>query len=153
MRKILGLTLALAFFTGCATISEGPSQMVTIRASDGANLNAIIETKSQVGWFGSGVVQTAVVTLPATVAIGRSDGARVRILAKDNPGYRNTEFVIEGKESVGPWYWGNIALLIFTGLGGSAGITTTDPLSGSMWQYSNPNFSVPVMKTTDKESK
>lgn len=137
---LLGVFVAAMLFSGCATISDGPSQMVTIRASDDANLVAIVETKGQVGWFGGGFIQTSVVTLPATVSIGRNDGARVRILAKDNPGYKSTEFVIKGKESINPWYFGN---LIF---GGAYGITTTDPLSGSMWKYSNPNFVVPVTK-------
>ena len=143
---LLSAFVIAILLSGCATISDGPAQMVTIRASDGGNLHAIVETKSQVGWFGSGFIQTSVVTLPATVAIGRSDGARVRILAKDNPGYKDTEFVIKGKESINPWYYGNVAVFLLGGIGGLVGTTTIDPLSGSMWQYSNENFVVPVAK-------
>ena len=139
MRKILGLTLILAFFTGCATISDGPSQMVTIRASDDAKVQAVVETTGG-SWFGGGASTQNVVVLPATVSISRSGGATVRILAKDNPGYKDTEYVIKGKAGLNPWYVANI---IF---GGLYGTTTTDPLSGAMWKYGNPNFVVPVEK-------
>lgn len=137
--------VAAMLFSGCATISDGPSQIVTIKASDDANLNAIIETTS--GWFPSSTAQTTNVRLPATIAVSRSSGARVKILAKDNLGYQDTEFVIQGKAGLNLWYFGNILF------GGLYGTTTTDPWSGAMWKYSNPNFVVPVVKTTGKESK
>lgn len=42
MRKILGLTLALAFFTGCATISNQMSQRVAIGTNTGDAVTADI---------------------------------------------------------------------------------------------------------------
>ncbi len=142
IQKLAIAAAATLFFSGCATISEGPSQMVTIRASDDSNVNATIETKSQTDMFGNGFIQSSVVTLPTTVAISRKDGARIKISTKDNPDYENTEYVIAGRQNINPWYFGNIFLLPYMELG----TTTTDPMSGAMWKYANPNFVVPVKK-------
>lgn len=142
LQKLAIAAAATLFLSGCATISSGPSQIVTIRASDDSNINATIETKSQTDMFGNGFTQSSVVTLPVTVAIGRKDGAIVRILTKNNPDYENTEYVIAGRQSINPWYFGNIFLFFYMELG----TTTTDPMSGAMWKYANPNFVVPVKK-------
>lgn len=130
MRKILGLTLALALFTGCATISNQPSQRVAISTNTGESATADINGEK--------------VMLPASVKISRSNDTLVRILPVDNPGYEATQIVITGKQELSMWFWGNI---IFGGLLGS----TTDAVTGSMWQYSNPNFVVPVKKVEKKK--
>ncbi len=129
MRKILGLTLILAFFTGCATISNNPHQRVAIGTNTGESVTADINGQK--------------VMLPASVEISRSSDTLVRILPVDNPGYETTQLVITGKQELSAWFWGNI---IFGGLLGS----TTDVVTGSMWQYSNPNFVVPVKKVGSK---
>ena len=129
MRKILGLTLILAFFTGCATISNQFSQKVAIGTNTGDAVTADINGKK--------------VMLPATVTISRSKDTVVKILPVDNPGYEATQLVIVGKQNLSMWFWGNIIT------GGTVG-STTDWLTGGMWYYSNPNFVVPVKKAGNK---
>lgn len=133
--------LVAAFFSGCAWFSDSPNQIVRIEASDGAKLVATITSHMKNGTFGfSNNTKTFKTTLPTEVPIGRANGAKIAILESDNPGYQNTELVIEGKAGINPWYFGNIIT------GGYVGTTTTDPISGSMWKYGNPNFVVPVKK-------
>ena len=130
MRKILGLTLALAFFTGCATISNQMSQRVAIGTNTGDAVTADINGQK--------------VMLPASVKISRSNDTVVKILPVDNPGYEATQLVIVGKQEVSLWFWGNILW------GGTSG-SLTDCLTGAMRQYSNPNFVVPVQKVEKKK--
>ncbi len=130
MRKILGLTLVLAFFTGCATISNQMSQRVAIGTNTGDAVTADINGQK--------------VMLPASVKISRSNDTVVKILPVDNPGYEATQLVIVGKQEVSLWFWGNILW------GGTSG-SLTDWLTGGMWQYSNPNFVVPVKKVEKKK--
>lgn len=138
---LLSAFVAALLFSGCAWISDGPNQIVRLEASDGKKLVAIITTEMQGGTFGfSKSSKTFKATLPTEVPISRGNGAKITILDSDNPGYKSTEFIIKGQQSLNPWYAGN---LIF---GGIVGITTTDPFSGSMWKYSNPNFVIPVSK-------
>lgn len=126
MRKILVLTLFLALFTGCAWISDGKHQYVSISASDNSKVIATIDGTK--------------VTLPTEYPILRSKGATIHILPEDNPGYKMTEFVIPKAEGINPWYFGNLIT------GGLVGTTTVDPITGSMWRYANPKFVVPVSK-------
>lgn len=92
MRKILGLTLALAFFTGCATISNQMSQRVAIGTNTGDAVTADINGQK--------------VMLPASVKISRSNDTIVKILPVDNPGYEATQLVIVGKQNLSMWFWG-----------------------------------------------
>ena len=117
--------LVAAFFGGCATISNGPYQGIAIGTSTGETMIADINGEQ--------------VTIPATVSVLRSENTIIRILPMDNPGYEATQLVIAGKQSVSALFWGNIIT------GGTAG-STTDAITGSMWNYSNPNFIVPVKK-------
>lgn len=125
MKKLLSLTLFAAFLTGCATISNQMSQRVAIGTNTGDSVTADINGKK--------------VILPASVKISRSKDTIVKILPVDNPGYEATQLVIVGKQELSLWFWGNIIW------GGTTG-STTDWLTGGMWQYANPNFVVPVKK-------
>lgn len=125
MKKILILTLCVAFFTACATISNQTSQRVAIGTNTGDSVTADINGNK--------------VKLPASVKISRSKDTVVKILPADNPGYEATELVIVGKQELSLWFWGNIIT------GGTIG-STIDYALGGMWQYSNPNFVVPVKK-------
>lgn len=137
----LGIFVAILSLSGCALISDSPNQIVRIESSDGKKLIASITTVVNSGFFGlSSNSKTFKTTLPTEVPISRGNGAKITILESDNPGYSNTEFIIEGKQSLNPWYFGNLIS------GGYFGTTTTDPLSGSMWRYSHPSFVIPVNK-------
>lgn len=137
----LGIFVAILSLSGCALISDSPNQIVRIESSDGKKLIASITTEMNGGFMGlSSSLKTFKTTLPTEVPISRGNGAKITILESDNPGYSDTEFIINGKQSLNPWYFGNLIT------GGAYGITTTDPLSGSMWRYSNPNFVIPVKK-------
>ncbi len=141
MKNFVVFAIFMAFFSGCALVSDSPNQIVRLEASDGKKLVVNITTTMKGGLWGlSSSTKTFKATLPTEVPISRSNGATITILDSDNPGYKSSEFVINGKDSVNPWYFGNI---IF---GGLYGLTTTDPISGSMWRYSNPNFVIPVNK-------
>lgn len=132
--------LVAAFFSGCAWVSDGPNQIVRIETSDGKKLIATITTEMQGGVFGfSKSSKTFKTTLPTEVPISRGNGAKITILDSDNPGYQSTELVIQGRAGLNPWFAGNLIT------GGLAGLIT-DPISGSAWKYSNPNFVVPVKK-------
>lgn len=109
-------------FTGCATISNGPKQQVSLTTSDGKAVVADINGKK--------------VNIPGKVKISRK-GATVKVLAEDNPGYDSTQLVITGKNKISGWFWVNILW------GGTFG-STTDGISGGMYKYTNPNFTVPV---------
>ena len=127
---LLMALFSLFILTGCATISNQPSQKVAFSTSNGESVVAEINGRD--------------VTLPATVNISRRGGAKVKVLSEKNPCYRNTEFVVVGKHKLSLWFWGNI---FTSGTWGS----TTDAVSGSMWEYANPSFIVPVSKKKDCE--
>ena len=130
MKKIALLALATLLISGCATISSSPEQLVNIKTEDGSRLTAYVQGKR--------------VVLPTSISVKRNQGAVVEIHAADNEGYNNSSLVIPKASDINPWYFGNV---IF---GGAYGITTTDPLTGAMWQYNNPNFIVPVNKKSSK---
>ena len=110
-------------FTGCALTSNGTKQKVALSTSNGKPVVADIKGKK--------------VNIPGEVKISRRSGATIKVLAADNPGYEDTEFIIKGKNKLSGWFWGNI---IWGGTFGS----TTDGAAGSMWKYANPNFTIPV---------
>lgn len=110
-------------FSGCATITKGTKQKVSITTSTGKSVVATIGSKK--------------VNIPAQVNISRKKGATIRVLAEDNPGYEDTQLVITGKNKVTGVFWLNILW------GGTFG-STTDAITGGMWAYTNPNFTVPV---------
>ncbi|TQR60373.1 hypothetical protein [Campylobacter troglodytis] len=127
--SVFTVLVVASLFSACATISNQPSQRVNFNTNTGDSVTADING--------------AKVKLPGWANISRSSDTVVKILPSDNPGYEATELLITGKQSVSSWFWGNI---IFGGLPGS----TTDGVTGAMWEYSNPNFVVPVKKVGSK---
>ncbi|MCH5313218.1 MAG: hypothetical protein J1E28_02300 [Helicobacter sp.] len=126
--RILGIVaLSGVIFAGCGTISNRPSQKVAITTSNGKPVIATIQGK----------FIDSKVELPAQVKISRAKGATISVRSEDNPCYEDTKLVIAGKEKVSGWFWGNIIWGGFTG-------STTDAVTGGMWRYANPNFTVPV---------
>ena len=128
--RILGIVaLSGVILAGCATISNQPSQVVSIGTSNGKPVVATISSGM--------LVKNDKVELPAQVKISRAKGATISVRSEDNPCYEDTKLAIAGKGKISGWFWLNI---IWGGLTGS----TTDAATGSMWAYTNPNFTVPV---------
>ena len=117
------------FLGGCGTLTNQSSQNVNISASDSQTIVAEVNSQR--------------VNLPVNISISRADGAIVRIRAEDNPCYEDTEFNIAGQNKISGSFWAN---LIFTTSGTGTTGAFIDVVSGGMWEYSNPNFIVPVTK-------
>lgn len=112
--------------TGCGTITNGTKQKVSISTSTGQQVVARVDGKK--------------VTIPAKdVAVSRNKGADIKVLAEDNPCFETTNYSISGKGKVSGVFWINIFSGGFFG-------STTDAISGGMWQFNDPNFVVPVTK-------
>ena len=86
-------------------------------ALSGQSVNATIFTKS-------GIQET---NIPQTIAV-QKDSQDITITVKE--GRCNKESVTTAKSRIQPWFWGN---MITGGILGS----TTDSLTGAMWQYDN----------------
>ncbi len=111
--------------SGCGTITNGTKQKVAISTSTGHQVIARIDGKK--------------VQIPSNVDIGRKTGANIQVLNEDNPCFEDTNYSVAGKGKVSGVFWINIIS------GGTFG-STTDAISGGMWEYSNPNFVIPVTK-------
>lgn len=123
IRAYLMIGVLGALLTGCATISNQTTQSVSITTGNGKSVVATINRQKM--------------SLPTEVEISRVDGAVVQVLAQDNKCYESTQLVIKGKDKISGWFWANILT------GGTTG-STTDAVSGGMWEYANQNFIVPV---------
>lgn len=116
----------MLLITGCGTITNGTKQKISISTSTGQQVVARVNGKK--------------VTIPAKdVAVSRKKGADIKVLEEDNPCFETTNYSIAGKGKVSGVFWINI---ISGGFFGS----TTDAISGGMWQFNDPNFVVPVTK-------
>jgi len=114
-RYIVTITAGfLAVVTGCATIISGTTQVLTFQSNpSGAE---ILVNGIPVG------------ITPLTVTVKRKSGTKVMVKKE---GYKEQSFVL--KQSLEPWFWGNI---IFGGLFGS----TTDIASGATVEYSPDQY-------------
>ena len=117
MKKIAIILLTSAALSGCASIIKGGSQNIDITTNNGQSVNATIFTKS-------GIQET---NIPQTIAV-QKDSQDIAITVKE--GRCNKESVTTAKSRIQPWFWGN---MITGGILGS----TTDSLTGAMWQYDN----------------
>ncbi|MDY5822112.1 MAG: hypothetical protein SPJ83_04845 [Helicobacter sp.] len=121
-----GLALSLLLITGCGTVTNGTKQKISISTSTGQQVIARVDGKK--------------VTIPAKdIAVSRKKGADIRVLEEDNPCFETTNYSISGKGKVSGVFWINIFSGGFFG-------STTDAISGGMWQFNDPNFVVPVTK-------
>lgn len=126
-----GLALSLLLITGCGTITHGTKQKVSIETSSGDSVLATIDGKK--------------VTLPIKdMEVSRKKGAYIKVLKEDNPCFENTSYYIRRDNGVSSAYWLDLIGTILFGVGSFS--LTTDLVSGSVWQYDNPNFVVPVTK-------
>lgn len=127
---LFGILAALAMvFSGCATLSSGPSQEVSISTSNGKKVIA------DVGGYK--------VELPATVQINRSGETLVKVLNIDNPNYEDTQLLITGAKDINGSFWLNFVGGFFAFLPGIIS-TAVDVSTGSMYKYSNPDFVISV---------
>lgn len=117
---------AILLLSGCATITNHPSQKVAITTSDGKPAVITIKHKKY--------------SIPANnISISRAKGATVEVLPADNPCIEYTKLAIAGKQKLSGIFWINI-------LSGGPFGSTTDAATGSMWAYENPNFTVQVIR-------
>ena len=115
MRKLAIIILTSATLSGCASIMEGKSQNINITTSNGQNVEATVYTKA-------GIQE---VRLPHHFAV-QKDSQDITVNVKEGRCNKETTTVV--KSRLEPWFWGNILS------GGIIG-STTDSLTGAMWQY------------------
>lgn len=117
--------LGVISIVGCATITNGPNQKISINTSTGHQVIARINGKKMI--------------IPKKdIPISRTKGASVEVLHKDNPCFGDTRYSIVGKNKVSGVFWINI---LTSGPLGS----TTDAVSGGMWEYNEPSFTIPLI--------
>lgn len=113
------------FFSGCATIITGSRDLINIRTSNGQEVKATITSAEGVGD----------ITLP-TILNAKKAKQNIYIEVKETNEYEQSNAVAVSR--MNNWFWGNIIL------GGLLG-STTDAISGAMWQYDN-TITVPIQK-------
>lgn len=83
---------------------------------------------------------------PAEIKVSCIKGANIKILHKDNPCFEDTLYSISGKAKVSGLFWLNFFGLGFFG-------STTDAVSGGMWEYNDSNFIIPVERIPNCKAK
>ncbi len=136
MKKLILLIISLAL-TGCATITAGTKQKVTLKASDGKNVLIRIDGQKH--------------RLPATLDLPKK-GVIIEVSEKDNPGYQHSVInfnELAGQRSITPSFWLDIIGGLF-GLAGGVTSTVVDASTGSMYKYSNDTLIIPVTHQNGK---
>jgi uncharacterized protein YceK len=117
--KKLNVLLLMAALPGCASIIDGSSQQINIQPSTTAHGRVDAEDISRAG--------TQTVRLPAVITVKRSSkDIIVKVNEDDNPCFEETRAVIPSSF--------NFVVLANIITGGTLG-STTDGLTGAMWQY------------------
>lgn len=119
------MIISCLFFSGCATIITGSRDLINIRTSNGQEVKATITSAEGVGD----------ITLP-TILNAKKAKQNIYIEVKETNEYEQSNAVAVSR--MNNWFWGNIIL------GGLLG-STTDAISGAMWQYDN-TITVPIQK-------
>lgn len=116
--------MGVVLVIGCGTTTNGTKQKIAINTNTGQKVIARVDGKK--------------ITIPAKdIKISRTEGADIYVLHEDNPCFKDTHYFIVGKNRVSGVFWLNI---ISGGFFGS----TTDAISGGMWEFHDPNFIVPI---------
>lgn len=125
------IMLFVLFFSisinGCAVISNGTSQKVSLTTSNGKSLLADIDGRK--------------VMLPAEIKISRNKGATIKVLNADNPDYEDVQLIINGNDEISSLFWLDFVGGFFSLLPGATS-TAVDYATGGMYKYANPNFVV-----------
>ncbi|MDR2526336.1 MAG: hypothetical protein LBC92_00480 [Rickettsiales bacterium] len=127
MKKVkyaVSLTLVVLLLSSCGTIIGGKTTTINLQTGTGDSVRATVVSK--------GGVQE--VTLPATVMVKRGKKA-VLVTVKDKC-YKPTTYSV--KSTLNMWFLGNFIT------GGLIG-TTTDAITGGLWDYEETSI-VPVVK-------
>ena len=120
----LAIILGVVSIVGCGTTTNGTKQKIAISTSTGQQAIARVNGEK--------------ITIPAKdIAVSRIKGANIQVLHEDNPCFEDTYYSISGKSKVSGAFWFN-----FFGLGTFG--STTDAMSGGMWEFHDPNFVVPI---------
>lgn len=125
MKSVLILT-AIVFLQGCASIISGKTQQVTFNSEpDGAN---VIITGRQIG------------KTPITTQLDR---AKDQTLTFEKEGYKPVTMQLT--TTLNSWFWGNILI------GGLIG-STTDGITGSVYEYAPSQYFVPLKPVEEKKA-
>ena len=125
MKSVLILT-AIVFLQGCASIISGKTQQVTFNSEpDGAN---VIITGRQIG------------KTPVTTQLDR---AKDQTLTFEKEGYKPVTMQLT--TTLNSWFWGNILI------GGLIG-STTDGITGSVYEYAPSQYFVPLKPVEEKKA-
>ena len=121
MKKILLIgALVASLFSGCATITQDNTQAVSFNSiPNGAKVYVDGQVKG---------------ITPVTLQLDKGDVKKVKF---EKEGFLTSEKEIS--KSVDAWFFGNI---IFGGLFGS----TTDAVTGNMYEYTPNNYTVELKK-------
>lgn len=129
-----GIAVASVIFTGCATITSGPREEVSLRASNGDKVIVTIDNRK--------------LRLPATIKLKRK-GEMIYLYSKDNPNYQDSAInsqAIGRNEVMLPEnlvalldIFGVLAFILpgFTSL-------AVDQATGSAFKYANKQLVLPV---------
>ena len=129
-----GIAVASVIFTGCATITSGPREEVSLRASNGDKVIVTIDNRK--------------LRLPATIKLKRK-GEMIYLYSKDNPNYQDSAInsqAIGRNEVMLPQnlvalldIFGVLAFILpgFTSL-------AVDQATGSVFKYANKQLVLPV---------
>ncbi|MDD3175739.1 MAG: hypothetical protein PHU51_04640 [Candidatus Nanoarchaeia archaeon] len=112
-------------FTGCASIISGSRQSINIRTSNGQEVKSTIMTSEGTGNT----------VLPTILNVKRAKQT-INIDVKETNEYEQSSMGVSSR--MNGWFWGNIVLGGFLG-------STTDAISGAMWQYDD-TVTVPIQK-------
>lgn len=130
-KVFITFALSVALFGGCATITDGPKQKVTLVASNEQKIVVTINGEK--------------VTTPIAYDLPRKP-TEIHVYAEDNPGYQTSSFntYVAGMEGNPSTILNAFGLLAF----GFPGITSTivDNAKGSQFRYANERIIIPVYR-------
>lgn len=127
MKKLLVALVGCTMLTGCASIVKGKTKNINLMTSTGSEVEVNIVSANA----------TQTVIIPSIVTVKR-DNQTINITVKETDCYRHSTFMVPDKIEV--WTLGNLG---FTYSASTS--TTTDALTGALWDYDD-TVVVPVYK-------